>query len=774
MEREVAEGSVGLRSARLWRTQVIAVTAVLAIAMASSSFALTRVEPAPVGIPGSASALGAAVALSGDTAAVGAAGSIDVYRKTGADWFEEAVLVPTDSAGTAYFGAQLALGSNLIVAATPGVSGGLDAAVYTFARSGSSWQQVDRFEASGPVSLSGSTLALGNGSIFVRAGAGWSQQAQLQADAGELIQSTIVDGDFAVAWSSAFVNNFEIHNYAYFFQRSGVTWARESRIELGLTNAFAGAGSAFALSGHTALVSWNNVVTPYERGSDGTWTAQGELDPLTSAPGFGVAVAIDGERALVSSPSDTVFGWPQAGTAYVFERTNGVWTRDAHVAHGVVNYYTYDFGRSVALDGDTLLIGAPGAFTDAGATGDATVFSKTGDDWTPTAVLTPGNDHRGEQFGDAVALSGSTLLVGADNARTSEPFLIGVAYVFDAVDGQWSQRARLVPSEPLFQGFGSAVTLDQDTAVVGASNAFGATAEMGGAAFVFVRGDGSWPQQARLTDGGSGAGPVAFGAAVAVQGDLIAAGEIGSSTAPQPGNVQLFARSGSSWSPQAMIQPADGTVNDGFGSSIALNGSTLAVGAPTADIGIETDGGAVYVFTNSGGVWSQQAKITASVAAKLAGFGTSVALSGDTLVIGAVDAAQTRGAAYVYAHVGGVWALQDRLVAADSTLVSGSFGASVAISGPADRIVVGQPVGTADDLNGRAFIFQRDVSEWSPASELSGANPSTLQGESDGFGRAVAMSGEMAAIGSPHDGRGGAAYVADVGDVIFANGFETD
>lgn len=773
MEREVADDSVGMRAARFWRTQVIAVAALVAAGMASSSFALTRVEPAPVGIPGSASALGTAVALSGDTAAFGAVGSIDVYRHSGADWIEEAVLVPTNSTEADDFGSQLALGPDLIVAATPGLSG-VEAAVFTFARTGSSWQQVDRFEGRGPVSLSGSTLALADGSIYVRAGAGWSAQAQLQADAGEVFNSTTVNGDFAMGWSSAFVSNFEIHNYVSFFQRSGVTWTRESRIELGLTSVFAGASSAFALSGHSALVSWNNVVTPYERGLAGTWSAQGALDPLTSAGGFGVAVAIDGERALVSSPSDTVFGWPQAGTAYVFERSNGVWTRDAHVAHGVVNYYNYDFGRSVALDGDTLLVGAPGAYTDAGATGDATVFSKTGGDWTPTAVLTPGNDHRGEHFGDAVALSGSTLLVGADNARTREPFLIGVAYIFDAVDGQWSQRARLMPSEPLFEGFGNAVALDQETAVVGASRSFGTTEEAGGAAYVFVRGDGSWPQQARLTDGGSGTEPLAFGAAVAVQGDLIAVGEIGSSTAPRQGRVQLFMRSGSNWSPEATVQAADGAVNDGFGSSIALNGSTLAVGAPAADIGIETGGGAVYVFTNSGGVWSQQAKITAPVAAKLAGFGTSVALSGDTLVVGAVDAAQTRGAAYVYTRVAGVWSLQDRLVAADATLVSGSYGTSVAISGLADRIVVGQPVGTQEDLNGRAFVFQRDVSGWSPASELRGENPSTLQGESDGFGRAVAMSAEMAAIGSPRDGRGGAAYVADVGDVIFANGFETD
>jgi hypothetical protein len=747
-----------------------------------SCLAMTRVESVPIGIPGSGGALGTAVALYGDTAVVGAplsqpapyvgSGSVDIYRHVGADWQREAVLLPADAAADMEFGSRLALGADLLVVATTGQSG-TTAAVYTFSRSGTSWQQVDRFAANASVSLSGNTLALGSGGIFVRAGAGWSQQAQLTAEVGEVFNLADVDGDFVLAWTSAYVNNFEIHNYAYLFHRTGTAWAREARIELGLSGVFDAPQPAFSLSAQTALVSWRNIVTSYTRESGGNWSSQGILDPLTSAPGFGVGVALEGDRALVSSPGDTVYGWNSAGTVYVFERSGGIWTREAHVAHSTVNYYNYYFGASVALEGDTMLVGAPGAYTDAGATGDATVLTESGGAWAPTAVLDPGNDHRGEDFGAAVALSGSTLLVGADEAATSSLFFTGVAYIFDSANGGWTEHARLTPSVPYCYGFGSAVALDQDTAVVGVNGTLGATDDVGGAVYVFVRGDGTWPQQARLASGAPDGAQVGFGSAVAIQGDLLAAGEAGSSNTPMHGSVRMFQRSGTMWSPQAIVEASDGSNNDGFGSSIALVGDTLAVGAPSADVGIETDAGAVYVFTNTGGVWSQQAIVTAPIASKLAGFGKSVAVAGGTLVVGSTDGT-SRSAAYVYTLVGGNWTLQTRLTPTDDASVSGTYGSSVAISGAADRIVVGQPSGPSAAPNGRAFVFNLTGGDWLPASELTGTTAPPPSYGGDGFGKSVAMSGEKVVVGAPRDGRGGAAYLADVGNVVFDDGFEGD
>ncbi|WP_395683755.1 hypothetical protein [Dokdonella sp.] len=713
-------------------------------------------ESTPEGIPGTGGTLGYSVALHGEVAAVGAPGqsatSVNLYRHVGPVWQQEAVLHPAGATNGMGFGGSVALGEDIVVA-TGGDS------IYTFIRAGSAWQQVDSFTGTGPVSLSGQRLAIGNGTVYVRNGAGWTQESQLQADAGEIFATTVLDGDFALAWSSAFDSTFQIRNYAYLFNHGATGWVREARIDLGMTGAFSPPVASFALSGQTALVAWNGVVTPYVRAGDGSWSAQNVFDPLTAAPGFGARVAIDGDRALASSPDDRVYGWSGAGTTYVFERVGGVWSRVAHVAHTPVNNYDYSFGRAVALAGDTMVIGAPGAYTMAGATGDATVFSKIGGDWSQVAVLDAGNEHRDEQFGAAAAASVDTVLIGAPTAATDHPLATGVAYVFEAGNSGWLEQARLLPSAPASL-FGSSVALDQDTAVIGASHEV----------YVFTRGNGSWPQQARLTSDVTGQ-PVAFGAAVAVRGDLLAVGEPGLRQAHIQGRVHLFTRSGTTWSPLVVLQAADGAVDDGFGSSLALSGNTLVIGAPNADIGIETGGGAVYVFDDGGGAWAQHAKITAPVPAKLAGFGHSVAFEGDAIVVGAVGA--NRGAAYVYSWLGGAATLRSSLIPANPDAVSTSYGSAVAISQAGDRIVVGQRDSAGPNANGRAFVFAISGSDWLPNVELSGEAPPTQPGlEGDGFGSAVTMAGETAVIGAPGDGRGGAAYFTGVGDTVFEDGFE--
>lgn len=761
------------------RSVVLFAVAAACALVAPAGGALTRIEPTPIGIPGSGGELGTQVAIHGDTAAVAApgaqavpmigSGSVNVYRRVGADWQREAVLLPADATDQMRFGTSLALGADVLVATAPAQSGGSPEAVYTFQRTGSTWQQVDRFTAYGDISLSGATLAIGD-TIYVRAGTGWDVQAQLQADEDETIVSTVVDGDFALAWSSLWVSNFEIHNYAYLFHRSGGSWAREARIELGNSGAFDSPIGSFALSGESALVSWRNVVTAYSRAADATWAVEGVFDPLTSAPGFGTRVALDGDRALASSPGDTVYGWANAGTVYVFERHDGTWSRVAHVAHPGVNYYNYVFGSAIALDGDSMLVGAPGAYTEAGATGDATVFAEDGGGWPAAAILDAGNDHEHAQFGYAVAVSGSTVLVGAPGEKTDRPFATGAAYVFEPDGGSWLETAHLAPAVPYGHGFGEAVAIDQDTAVVGVSHVVGSTTDLGGAAYVFVRDGVGWQQQARLSSGSTDR--VAFGAAVALHGDQVAVGEPGSTNLPGPGRVHLFERVGTNWSPLAIVAAADGTAEDRFGSGLAFAGGVLVVGAPEADVGIETDAGAVYVFIDQGGTWIQQARLTAPIPAKLGGFGRAVALAGDTLVVGTVDREMTRGAVHVYSLDQGVPTLLVRLVPAAGMVVSGSFGSSVAIADTADRIIVGQPRGDALHPDGRAFVFELGQAGWVPSAELAGSMPLPIAG--DGFGTSVAASADWLAVGAPSDGRAGAVYVAGIGNAIFADGFDAD
>ena len=158
------------------------------------------------------------------------------------------------------------------------------------------------------------------------------------------------------------------------------------------------------------------------------------------------------------------------------------------------------------------------------------------------------------------------------------------------------------------------------------------------------------------------------------------------------GSAYVFVRSGGVWSQQQKLLASDAAAGDLFGVSVAISGETVVVGAPFDDGAAGFDQGSAYVFVRSGGVWSQQQKLEASDAAAGDMFGSSVAISGETVVVGApLDdgaAGTDQGSAYVFVRSGGVWSQQQKLEASDAAAVD-CFGFSVAISG--ETVVVGAP-----------------------------------------------------------------------------------
>ena len=171
------------------------------------------------------------------------------------------------------------------------------------------------------------------------------------------------------------------------------------------------------------------------------------------------------------------------------------------------------------------------------------------------------------------------------------------------------------------------------------------------------------------------------------------------------GSAYVFVRSGGVWSQQQKLEASDAAADDRFGFSVAISGETVVVGAPGDDGAAGIDQGSAYVFVRSGGVWSQQQKLLASDAAADDDFGSSVAISGETVVVGAPwddDATGFyQGSAYVFVRSGGVWSQQQKLLASDAA-GGDAFGFSVAISG--ETVVVG-----ADDGQ-RASITSRPMS----------------------------------------------------------------
>ena len=370
-----------------------------------------------------------------------------------------------------------------------------------------------------------------------------------------------------------------------------------------------------------------------------------------------------------------------------------------------------NFGRSSALssDGNTLAVGAPGeasngvgvggnpqADNSTPGAGAVYVFVRSGTSWTQQAYLKASNPDVSDAFGSSIALSsdGNTLVAGAPSEDSngtgingagqvdnSDPNA-GAVYVFTRSGTTWTQQAYVKASNTNFNdGFGSSVALNGDgnTLVVGAINeASSGTGLTGtqtdnstpgaGAVYVFTRSGVVWTQQAYVKASNTAVGD-AFGFAVALSSDgntlavgasnedSAATGVNGNqtdNTAANAGAVYIFARSGVIWSQQAYVKASNTRANDGFGAAVTLSsdGNTLAVGASNEDSaatgvgGSQSDNsapnaGAVYVFIRGGSTWAQQAYVKASNTGAGDSFGASVALSGDSnsLVVGAADEA---------------------------------------------------------------------------------------------------------------------------------------
>jgi prepilin-type N-terminal cleavage/methylation domain-containing protein len=346
---------------------------------------------------------------------------------------------------------------------------------------------------------------------------------------------------------------------------------------------------------------------------------------------FGYAVAIDGDTVVVGAYQDGDKGIG-SGSAYVFTRTGGTWTQQAKLvpADGAA----YDrFGSAVAVDADTIVVGAYGDDDKGTYSGSAYVFTRTGGTWTQQAKLVPADGAASDYFGYAVAVDADTIVVGAykDDDKGSAS---GSAYVFTRTGGTWTQQAKLVPADGTAGDyFGFAVAVDADTIVVGAYGDDDKGADSG-SAYVFTRTGATWTQQAKLT-APDGTANDYFGHAVAVDAGTIVVGAYGDDDkGDYSGSAYVFTRTGGTWTQQAKLVPADGAAYDDFGTAVAINANTIVVGAHKDD-DKGTDSGSVYVFVRTGATWAQQAKLTAPDGTAGDWFGRAVAVDGDTIVVGA-------------------------------------------------------------------------------------------------------------------------------------------
>jgi len=686
---------------------------------------------------------GSAVAISGDTVIVGAAGdatyqgSAYVFTQSGGIWTEQQKLTATGGAAFDLFGGSVAVYGDTAIAGAYGddVGASDQGSAFVFERTGSTWTQTQQLTASDAaasdgfgfsVAISGSTAIVGSfmddvgsnadqGSayVFVYSGGTWTQQAQLTATSGpaggQFGNSVGISGDTAIVGAyldDAFGNTDR--GSAFVFTRSGTVWTQQA--QLTASDGLAGdrLGSSVSISGDVVAVGayQDDVGANVDQGSayifnrsGATWTLIEHLTPSdgVASQWLGFSVAISGTNAIAGSPYDTIGANTAQGSAYIFRVLGTGWTQEAQKAASDGAGADH-LGSSVAISGDTAVVGA--SADDVGANADqgsAYVFVRSGTGWTEQAHLFATTDGAaGDNFGVSVAVYRDTVIVGADkhdHGGTDQ----GSAYVFTRSGTTWTQQTELNSSDGAAgDAFGHSVGIDGNTAIIGAhQHTVGGNANQG-SAYVFSRSGVTWSQQAQLT-ASDGASDDHFGTSVAMSGTTAIVGaNLDDAPSADQGSAYVFVSSGSVWTEQAHLTASDGAATDHFGTSVAISGDTAIVGADADDVGVNGDQGSAYVFTRSGSVWSEQAHLTASDGSAADNFGVSVGISGDTAVVGSyldgVGANAAQGSAYVFTRTTGTWTQQSHLTATGGA-ASDDFGNSVAISG--DKIVVGAPLSDA-------------------------------------------------------------------------------
>ncbi|MCP3915036.1 MAG: hypothetical protein GY711_05735 [bacterium] len=287
---------------------------------------------------------------------------------------------------------------------------------------------------------------------------------------------------------------------------------------------------------------------------------------------FGSAVAIDDDTLVVGEEHSDLFV-NSGGAVHVYVRQAGVWTLQQTLTLASPAYFD-EFGASVDLEGDRLVVGGPSHGTNR--TGGAWVFDRVGTQWSQTGYLVATDLLWGDEFGRDVAVSGDTVLVGVP-AHGGGGIDEGAAYVFREVGGIWSQERKLEPSPGTLSGhFGISVDLEGDLALIGATNT------------------------------------------------------------NDPGAAYAFTRSGSAWSLEMILTAWSGATHATFGDSVALDGERAVIGA-WQDSAPSFGEGSAYVFDRDGGAWTGVARLIRSTPA-ISRFGRGTAISGDTVFAGATIA----------------------------------------------------------------------------------------------------------------------------------------
>ena len=413
----------------------------------------------------------------------------------------------------------------------------------------------------------------------------------------------------------------------------GTSWAYASKITASDGNRYDYFGRAVAASEDTLVVG-----TPYDDGNDsnegsayvftrvasssGSWEQTKKLTPRDGDAAqwghyyanFGTSVAVSGDTIVVGKPRGDYGGmYSDSIQAYVYRRddSSSDWEFSTLLEASDGSYTNDYFGQSVAVSGGVICVGAPYNDDRGSNSGSAYVFELTGTNWTETAKLVPSDLNRDDQFGYSVAVFGEIIVVGAPYGDDDRGQNAGSAYVFGKIGTTWTQLTKLEPSERnSYDNFGRAVAIWGDTIAVGApyddepSASNGANLYDTGSVYIFDKSSSSastynWTLTDKIVATKAG-NYLNFGVSVAVSENFVIVGGNGEDSMYYGNNLEeyvyVYMRTNAGWVEHQNLTAIDGQNYDQFGTSVAVSESTLVVGA-VGDDDRGSSSGSAYVFT---------------------------------------------------------------------------------------------------------------------------------------------------------------------------------
>lgn len=574
---------------------------------------LQQVLRPPVSTPGGD--FGRALALSGDALLIGApaapGGGLVFHARLGDSGWSDPVAVAVSPPGEgAELGASLAIHADLALVGLPGFGNG---AVQMLARTGDGWQPFGAFTASEGQAGDrfGSALALDAERAVIAASAALNQegavyvfdrvdqqfiptvrldmvQEQTAARFGTAVAS--IAGGVLVGADREHVNSNLSQGAVRLYLAQASGYVLGQRLTSGDGAYFDRYGISVALATDLALVGAfleDTAVGPdagrvhwFRRvGADWEYAGAIEAPDGDIEDRFGIAVATDGERAIVGAYWDIIGDNVDQGSAYVYRREGDAWIFEAKLSAADGRPRDY-FGFAVAIEGDLALIGARGASVPFLERGAAYVFERSSSGWAESARLLAPEIAARVYFGTSVAIDDRRLLIGAPGASGSGGEAgAGAAWSYHAVGGEWSLQHELRAPQPRANAaFGFSVAADRGRSLVGAfQDGLAATAH--GSAYVFDR-DGQLEARLDAAEPQQGEG---LGIAVALNGDVAVLGSSGFDLVGRPnsGALRIFERAQGAWLEKELVLAFDAEGGDQFGRSVAVIPGLIAAGAPS-------------------------------------------------------------------------------------------------------------------------------------------------------------------------------------------------